>query len=193
MSQNPNNSVGVGKTGGPVFEELQAVAGAAFRVELYARYMVTSNGRAIPDSFVICQGQHISGVFGSCSEGVHEIHPCGIGQAAVDLRLRTVGIELDLIPADGGDSANGAVGAEFRQFSNDSGNESESLMQSEFFAGVEEELHPEADAEQWFSCGDGIVKWLQELELSEGIHGMAEGTDAGQDDAIGLHECIGLC
>ena len=143
-----------------MFEELQPVSSAAFRVELYACYMVTSNGRAILDSFVICQGQHITGVFWRCSEGVDEVHPCGVRQAAVDLWLGSMGIELDLVPADGGYSAKAAVCAVFRQLSNDAGNESESLMESEFFTGIEEQLHTEADSEQWFSCGDGIAEWL---------------------------------
>ena len=191
MSQNPNSSVGGGEAGRPVFEELQPVSSAAFRVELYACYMVTSNGRAILDSFVICQGQHIGGVFRCSSEGVDEVHPCGVRQSAVDLWLGSVGIELNLVPADGGYSAKAAVCAVFRQLSNDAGNESESLMESEFFTGIEEQLHTEADSEQWFSCGDGIAEWLEELELSKGVHGMSEGTDSGEDDAIGLHEVFG--
>ncbi|GDX93613.1 hypothetical protein LBMAG46_36220 [Planctomycetia bacterium] len=64
-------------------------------------------------------------------------------------------------------------------------------MESEFFTGIEEQLHTEADSEQWFSCGDGIAEWLEELELSKGVHGMSEGTDSGEDDAIGLHEVFG--
>ncbi|GDX93612.1 hypothetical protein LBMAG46_36210 [Planctomycetia bacterium] len=109
MSQNPNSSVGGGEAGRPVFEKLQPVSGAAFRVELYACHMATSNGRAISDSFVICQGQHITGVFRRCSEGVDEVHPCGVRQAAVDLWLGSMGIELDLVPADCGYSAKAAI------------------------------------------------------------------------------------
>ena len=165
---------------------------AAFRVELYACYAVSLNGRAILDFFVICQGQDITGMFGFSGEGMYEVHPCGIVQSAVDLCLRAGVIESDLIPADGGNSADAAVFFDFRQFSNDPGYESESLVESEFFAGVEQELHTEADTEQWFSGSGGFLERLQQLELSEGLHGVPEGSYAGQNDAVGLQQCVGL-
>jgi len=63
------------------------------------------------------------------------------------------------------------------------GDDAEALHAGGLLAGVEQHLHPDADAEERLAGLDRLVDHRLEPRHPQLLHAPAEGPDAGQDDA----------
>ena len=60
-----------------------------------------------------------------------------------------------------------------------------------FLLVLEEELHAEADAQEWPSLGDDFADDVDQPELVETVHRGTGRADAGENDGVGLAHVSG--
>jgi hypothetical protein len=65
-------------------------------------------------------------------------------------------------------------------------------MRAELLAAAQQQLAADADAEQRFAFGDRSLQRRFEPALAQSLHGIPEGADAREDDAIGLRQRLGF-
>lgn len=165
-------------------EELEAGLLAFFGMELGGHHVATTDGSA-EGSAVIGFHPDETGVLGDDVIAVNEVEVwvrfVGRVEGAIGLSDR------DLIPAHVGHfergreiEANGAAGED-----------AEPWVFAKFFAGIEEELHSEADAEEGSLGGDGLTDGIDETAGFEFAHGIGEGSNAREDETFGVEDFVG--
>ena len=128
-----------------VLEDLQADGVAFFGVELEAEdVLIADDGAEI--TAVVGGGYDIGGAGGGAVVGVDKIAVGAIGYAS---QQRVGAIMVELVPAHVGDFVGGGGG----EAGDVAGNEGEARVVAHFVAGLEEVLHPDADAEE----GDALL------------------------------------
>src|SRR5262249_16070152 len=72
------------------------------------------------------------------------------------------------------------------------GEEVESLVLAVLVADGEQELQPQANAEERLAAADVLLERGHKVGLAQPGNGVAEGADAGQHDLVGLRDAVGV-
>lgn len=162
---------------GEVFEEFEAEGLAFFGVELGGEE-VSSADHGGEGEDVFGFGGDPGFVGGGDVIAVDKVEVGLVGNVGEE---GLVAIDLEGIPAHVGDfDARG-----FGEAEDFSGDDAESFVFAVFVADVEEHLETEADAEERFLGGDVVLDRGDEILAVEFADGVAEGSDAGEDDFFG--------
>lgn len=171
---------------GEVTEQGEADVLTFLGVELGGEDVVAPDGGGEATAVVGPTGDD-RGILGAGVEAVDEVDVATFGDASKE---RAPGLgKFQTVPADLRDFESGL----WREPDDGAGEDAEALGAGvEFLASIEQGLVADADTEERTAAADEIAGGLEQFLASEGVDAVVEGTDAGEDNGLGVGEFVAV-